>query len=87
LIRAWSITRKALIVAAQVLIDDINHGQIAYGDGVITSRNTFQKYYEQEELKNYIDQVLGVDSIPVALGIYFVFRDEYQAQNFRVSYF
>jgi hypothetical protein len=40
---------------------------------MITSRNTFQKYYDQEELKLYIDQFLGVDVVPVALGIYFVF--------------
>jgi DNA phosphorothioation-associated putative methyltransferase len=60
---------------------------MAYGDGIITRRNTFQKNYEQEELKGYIDQVLGVDSIPVALGIYFVFRDEAQAQSFRASRF
>ena len=58
----------------------VTRGVIAYGDGIITSRNTFQKYYEQEELKAYIDQVLGVDAIPVALGIYFVFRDESQAE-------
>lgn len=87
LINAWKLTQKVLIVAAQVLIDDRTRGVIAYGDGIITSRNTFQKYYEQEELKAYIDQVLGVDSIPVALGIYFVFRDEAQAESFRASRF
>jgi DNA phosphorothioation-associated putative methyltransferase len=87
LIKAWELTRKVLLVAAQVLINDISRGQIAYGDGVITSRNTFQKYYEQEELKIYIDQILGVDAIPVALGIYFVFRDEAQAQIFRQERF
>lgn len=86
LIKAWELTRQVLIVAAQVLIAQGN-SQIAYGDGVITSRNTFQKYYDQEELKLYIDQVLGVDSVPVALGIYFVFRDEAQAQSFRASRF
>jgi DNA phosphorothioation-associated putative methyltransferase len=68
-----------------VLIDDHTRGVIAYGDGIITSRNIFQKYYEQEELKAYIDQVLGVDAIPIALGIYFVFRDETQAETFRAS--
>jgi DNA phosphorothioation-associated putative methyltransferase len=31
--------------------------------------------------------VLGVDAIPVALGIYFVFRDEAQAEAFRASRF
>ena len=86
LIKAWELTQQVLIVAAQVLIAQGNR-QIAYGDGVITSRNTFQKYYDQEELKLYIDQVLGVDAVPVALGIYFVFRDEAQAQNFRASRF
>ncbi|MCL1463141.1 DNA phosphorothioation-associated putative methyltransferase [Argonema galeatum] len=80
---AWELTSQVLLVSAQVLIDDEKQGQIAYGDGAITRHNTFQKYYEQEELKIYIDQVLGVDSIPIALGIYFVFRDETKAQNFR----
>ncbi len=87
LLKAWELCQKALIVSAQVLISDIGQGQIAYSDGVVSSRNTFQKYFEQEELKTYIDQVLGVDSVPVALGIYFVFRDEAQAQSFRASRF
>jgi DNA phosphorothioation-associated putative methyltransferase len=87
LINAWKLAQKVLIVAAQVLIDDRTRGVIAYGDGIITRRNTFQKYYEQEELKFYIDQVLGVDAIPVALGIYFVFRDDAQAEVFRASRF
>jgi DNA phosphorothioation-associated putative methyltransferase len=87
LIKAWELTQKVLIIAAQVLIDNRTNSQIAYGDGIVTRRNTFQKYYEQEELKAYIDQVLGVDAIPVALGIYFVFRDEAQAESFRASRF
>lgn len=86
LIQAWQLTGQVLIVAAQVLIAQGDR-QIAYGDGVITSRNTFQKYYDQEELKLYIDQVLGVDAVPAGLGIYFVFRDEAQAQSFRASRF
>ncbi|NJK35123.1 MAG: DNA phosphorothioation-associated putative methyltransferase [Oscillatoriales cyanobacterium SM2_2_1] len=87
LAEAWKLTQKVLIVSAQVLIGDSANGQIAYGDGVVSSRNTFQKYYQQEELKNYIDRVLAVDSVPVALGIYFVFQDETQAQSFRASRF
>ncbi len=87
LLKAWELTHHVLIVAAQVLIGDRSSGQIAYGDGIVTRRNTFQKYYEQEELKAYIDQVLGVDAIPVALGIYFIFRDEARAESFRASRF
>ncbi len=85
LIKAWELTRQVLIVSAQVLINDRTRGQIAYGDGVVTRRNTFQKYYEQEELKIYIEQVLGVEAIPIALGIYFVFQDPMRSQSFRAS--
>lgn len=86
LIKAWELARKVLIVSAQVLVVQ-GASQIAYGDGIVTSRNTFQKYYDQEELKLYLDQVLGVDAIPVALGIYFVFRNEAEAESFRASRF
>jgi len=85
--QAWELTRKVLIVAAQVLINDRSSGQLAYADGIVTRRNTFQKYYDQEELKNYIDEVLHADAVPVALGIYFVFRDEQERESFRASRF
>ena len=85
LIKAWELTQKTLIISAQVLVDDRRRGLVAYGDGIVTNRNTFQKYYEQEELKLYIDQVLEVESIPAGLGIYFVFRHEAEAEYFRAS--
>jgi DNA phosphorothioation-associated putative methyltransferase len=83
LLKAWELTRGVLIVAAQVLVDNQSKYPLAYGDGIVTSINTFQKYYDQQELKTYIDQILDTDAIPVALGVYFVFRDESQAQLFR----
>ncbi|MBR8839591.1 MAG: DNA phosphorothioation-associated putative methyltransferase [Stigonema ocellatum SAG 48.90 = DSM 106950] len=87
LIQAWELTRKVLIVATQVLINAPSKTQIAYGDGIVTRRNTFQKYYEQEELKSYIDTVLNVDAVPVALGIYFVFRDEAEKEVYKARRF
>jgi DNA phosphorothioation-associated putative methyltransferase len=87
LLKAWELAGQVLIVSAQVLISRQGSGQVAYGDGIITCRNTFQKYYDQQELKSYIDQVLDVDAIPVSLGIYFIFRDEQAKENFRASYF
>lgn len=87
LLQAWELTRRVLIVSAQVLINDSDRGVVAYGDGIITRRNTFQKYYQQEELKSYIDQVLNTDAIPVGLGVYLVFRDSLQAESFRLSRF
>lgn len=87
LLKAWELTKKVLVVSAQVLIDDPDRGVMAYEDGIITRRNTFQKYFEQEELKSYIDQVLQVDAIPVGLGVYVIFREAEQAQAFQASRF
>lgn len=87
LLKAWSLTQQVLIVAAQVLIDDRQKGFMVYGDGIITERNTFQKYYDQEELKTYIENILNEEAIPAGLGIYFVFRDKEKANNFRASRF
>jgi DNA phosphorothioation-associated putative methyltransferase len=84
LCHAWELTTGVLIVAAQILVNDLS-GMLAYGDGILTKRNTFQKYYQQAELKEYIDRVLTVDAIPIGLGIFLVFRDESQAESFRAA--
>jgi DNA phosphorothioation-associated putative methyltransferase len=84
LCHAWELTTGVLIVAAQILVNDLS-GMLAYGDGILTKRNTFQKYYQQAELKEYIDRVLTVDAIPIGLGIFLGFRDESQAESFRAA--
>ncbi|MEH2457947.1 DNA phosphorothioation-associated putative methyltransferase [Nostoc sp.] len=85
--QAWELTGKVLIVAAQILINAPSKTQLAYNDGIVTRRNTFQKYYEQEELKTYIDEVLNVDAVPIALGVYFVFRDEAEKESYKAIRF
>ncbi len=87
LLNAWRLARRVLIVAAQIVLVAPGKGALAYGDGLITSRNTFQKYYEQQELKSYVDAVLGTDAIPAGPGVFFVFRDEAQAEAVRAQRF
>lgn len=76
LLSAWSLARKMLIVAARTLPVEKGKGDTPYNDGILTSRRTFQKYYGQQELKKYINSVLDADALPVAQGVFFVFRDE-----------
>ncbi|MDB9372578.1 DNA phosphorothioation-associated putative methyltransferase [Nodularia sphaerocarpa] len=87
LIHAWELTQQVLIVSAQVLINAPSKAQLAYSDGIVTRRNTFQKYYEQQELKTYIEEILNVDAVPVALGVYFVFRDDAAKESFKAIRF
>ena len=46
-----------------------------YKDGVITSRNTFQKYYFQSELQLFIEDSLEKPAISAGPGIFIIFKD------------
>jgi len=85
---AWSLTRKLLIISARLSIETKTGGpQSPYADGYVTSRGTFQKYYEQHELRDWINEVLGVSSVAVAPGVFYVFHDQDFLQSFAASRF
>jgi DNA phosphorothioation-associated putative methyltransferase len=83
---AWSLTRKVLIVSARLTIDaKTAAASIPYSDGWVTSRGTFQKYYDQRELCDWINSALDVQSVPIAPGVFYVFRDDDLRQSFDAS--
>ena len=53
-----------------------------YKDGIVTSRNTFQKYYSQGEIRYYIESTLDESAIAVGQGIFFIFKDKLEEQIF-----
>ena len=82
---AWSLARKLLIVSARLTIEAKDCNYQEYEDGCLTKRATFQKYFQQHELRDWIDNVLGVSSVAVAPGIFYVFRDSVLRQSFLAS--
>lgn len=60
---------------------------VQFGDGLLTARGTFQKFFEQAELKSYIETVLEAEAIPAGLGIFYVFKDETRRQQFLANRF
>ncbi|WP_105133623.1 DNA phosphorothioation-associated putative methyltransferase [Burkholderia sp. BE12] len=82
--KSYSLSDDILVVSAMLENQGSARG-IPYGDGVLTSRNTFQKYYSQSELKEFIDRVTENDAVAVGPGVFFVFKDKYQEQRFRFS--
>jgi DNA phosphorothioation-associated putative methyltransferase len=74
--RAWNLTRKVLIVSARHSLEKGTRDAAPYADGCVTDRGTFQKYYTQDELRNWIQQVLDKQPFPAGPGIFYVFRDE-----------
>ena len=76
LMAAYGFARRALSVAVMPLGKYTFDGLRPYGDGYVTARGTFQKYFAQQELRDFIAQVLGEAPVAFAPGIFVVFRDK-----------
>ncbi len=84
--RAWDLAGQVLIVSARLSMDARFLGEAQdFADGLLTSRGTFQKFFDQLELRNWIDHTLGVSAVPAAPGVFYVFRDEEQRSAFIAS--
>lgn len=83
LLGSWELTQKLLVVSAMLANESFIAQFQPYKDGVITSRNTFQKYYSQSELKEFIETTLDENAIAIAPGIFYVFRDKNLEQQFQ----
>ena len=84
--RAWSFARGTLIVSARLATDTADLKPAgAYGDGVVTSIGTFQKFYEQGELKDWLDEHLPEPAVPAGPGVFYVFRDATDRIGFLAS--
>lgn len=81
LLGAYELARQVLVVAAMTASEDSRCGAL-YRDGVLTSRRTFQKYFTQAELQQFIETVLGEDAYPAAPGVFYVFKDRCLEQQY-----
>jgi DNA phosphorothioation-associated putative methyltransferase len=82
--RAFALTRQVLAVSVMIATENSVRGT-PFADGVMTGRNTFQKYFTQSELREYLEAALQGTAIPVAPGIAFVFRNEDAEQRFQTG--
>lgn len=82
---AWSLAQRVLIVAARLTWDARDLVGRPLGDGLLTSTGTFQKFYEHTELATWIEQALGETPLAAAPGIFYLFRDPADAQQFLAS--
>jgi DNA phosphorothioation-associated putative methyltransferase len=78
--RAFKLARKLLIVSVRV--EQELAGIAEFGDGVITSKGTFQKIYTQSEFKEFVATTLDRSVHVAGLGILYVFADSEAESNF-----
>lgn len=82
---AWNLAEVALVVSARMTWDSRDLVGRPMGDGILTRTGTFQKFYEQAELADWIEKTLKVKPHAAAPGIFYVFRDRATAQRFVAS--
>ena len=80
--RAWEYADQLLIVSVMVAGESITRQFEPYKDGIITSINTFQKYYSQSEIRSYLETTLGQSAIAGGQGIFILFKDKLEEQMF-----
>ncbi|ENS1424045.1 DNA phosphorothioation-associated putative methyltransferase [Vibrio cholerae] len=85
LLSAWELANRILVVSVMLANDSYIAQFQSYKDGVITSRNTFQKYYAQSEFKGYLERSLQEDAIAVGPGIFYIFKDKLEEQRYLQS--
>ncbi len=81
--KSFSLAKCALVVSVMLYSND-RPGK-PYRDGFLTSRNTFQKYFSQDEFKDYLEKVLDQDPIMIGPGIALVFKDKDAEQRFLLN--
>ncbi len=83
---AYSLAKSVLVVSARLTAEARDGAETAdHSDGHLTSRGTFQKLFEQTELKNWIDQTLDVSALPAGPGVFYVFRNDEERVAFQAS--
>ena len=75
--KAFDLAKELLIVSAMVGFKErATRNSRSHNDGLVTQRGTFQKYFDQAELGEYIARELKRDTYPAAQGVFYVFASE-----------
>lgn len=76
LVDALEHSNRLLVVSAMLANEASIEKFKPYGDGIITSIGTFQKYYTQESLRDYIKETLELNPVALGQGVFGVFKDD-----------
>ena len=79
---AWELAEKLLIVSARLEWEARTTAGDFQGDGIVTRKRTFQKFFSQDELRNWIQSTVGRSAVAAAPGVFYVFRETSDEQIF-----
>ena len=79
---AWELAQNLLVVSARLEWEARTVAGSYQGDGIVTRKRTFQKFFAQDELRDWIQSTIGRSCVAAAPGVFYVFRDTTDEQTF-----
>ena len=79
---AWELAQRLLIVSARLEWEARTVAGNFQGDGIVTRKRTFQKFFAQDELRAWIQQTTARSCVAAAPGVFYVFRHTADEQTF-----
>ncbi|MEU2448999.1 DNA phosphorothioation-associated putative methyltransferase [Streptomyces sp. NPDC012765] len=73
---AWDLAGTVLVASARLTWEKSKVKGEAFGDGLLTSRQTFQYLFGASELRAYVENVTGVRTVSAAPGVVYAFKDD-----------
>jgi DNA phosphorothioation-associated putative methyltransferase len=74
--QAWDLARAVLIVSARLTWEKSKVRGQEFGDGLLTSRQTFQHLFGASELRAYVEEVTSARVVSASPGVVYAFKDE-----------
>ena len=79
---AFALAEKLLVVTVMLDSQSQYKSVQQHADGIVTSTRTFQKYFSQAEMRQYVEQQLQRQPIVVGPGCLFIFKSDEDEQDF-----
>ncbi|MFE6481496.1 DNA phosphorothioation-associated putative methyltransferase [Streptomyces sp. NPDC057757] len=76
LLQAWELANTVLVASARLTWEKSKVRGEEFGDGLLTSRQTFQHLFGASELRNYVEGVTGTRCVSAAPGVVYAFKDD-----------
>jgi DNA phosphorothioation-associated putative methyltransferase len=80
--RAWELAEDLLLISVRTVQEKRAVVGERLGDGVLTRRSTFQKFFDPMEALTLVESTLDAPAIAVAPGVYYVFRDRQKHESY-----
>ena len=72
--KAWKLSSRVLVVSCRLKWELSSARGTESGDGIVTSRNTFQHFFSPSELRTFVEEVTGRRCVSPSPGVVYVFR-------------